>query len=132
MRRIRGFALLVLLIGAGVALQSQDSAPRFEPVKIISTAEAVYPATAMNPGTVVLNVTVSATGEIEKVDVVQAKPPFTEEALRTVRKWRFAPAKVNGEPVRSTVAVAFSFSQPTLWWPQTNPPASGANAGSAP
>jgi TonB family protein len=124
--RAIAIGLFVALIGAGLSLQSQNNIPHFEPAKVISAAEPVYPANVVNPGTVVLEVTVGETGRAENVSVVRAMPPFTEEALKAVQKWEFEPAKLDGEPIRSRVPVAFSFSRPTVWWPATGQPATGA------
>ena len=124
--RTIAIGLLLALTGAGLSLRSQNNIPHFEPVKVIATAEPVYPANVVNPGTVVLEVTVGETGKAESVNVVQAMPPFTEEALKAVQKWEFAPAKLDGEPIRSRVPVAFSFSRPTVWWPVTNQSPTGA------
>ena len=127
MRRIvTELSLLLLLAGFAAPLNSQSSPPRFEPAKAVATAEAVYPANAVNPGTVVLDVTVGTAGQIEDVKVIRAVAPFTQEALKAIQNWKFSPAKLDGQPIRSVVAVSFSFSQPTVWWPQTNPPGSDA------
>jgi TonB family protein len=127
MRRIvTKLSMLLLLTGFAAALHSQNASPRFEPAKVVSTAEAVYPANAVNPGTVVLEVTVGTSGQIEDVKVIRAVAPFTQEALTAIRNWRFSPAKLDGQPIRSVIPVSFSFSRPTVWWPQPNPPGPGA------
>jgi TonB family protein len=124
---ITGFGLLILLAGAGRSLLSQTNTPRFEPVKVISATEAVYPANVVNPGTIVLDVMVGTEGKIEEVKVARAMPPFTEEALKAIQRWEFAPAHLDGEPVRSIIPVVFSFSRPTVWWPQPDKLGSGVN-----
>ena len=124
---IIGLSFLSLLVGFPAPLQSQTTSPRFEPAKAVATAEAVYPANAVNPGTVVLEVTVGTEGQIEDVKVVRAVSPFTQEALKAIRNWKFTPARLDGQPVQSVVPVSFSFSRPTVWWPQTNPPQPGTS-----
>ena len=121
------FCLWVMLVGLAVPGKSQPNAPRFEPATVVSTSEPVYPPNAINPGTVVLEVTVGTEGQVEDVKTVRAAPPFTQEALNAIKKWKFAPARLDGQPVRSVVPVAFSFSRPTVWWPQTKPTEPGAN-----
>jgi len=111
--------LLALLLGAGASVKGQGGVPQLEPVKVLAAAEAVYPANTVSPGTVVLEVAVGTDGRIEDVRVVRAMPPFTEEALKAIRQWKFAPATIDGEPVRAVIPVAFSFSRPSVWWPQT-------------
>lgn len=127
MRALTGIGLFILLIGAGMSLQSQDSTSRFEPVKVIPTAEPIYPPNVVSSGTVVLEVTIATTGKVDGIRVIRAMPPFTQEAVKTVQKWEFEPARLDGEPIRTTVPVVVSFSRPSVWWPQTNQPASGTN-----
>ena len=107
---------LVFLFVGSVLLRSQETAPVFEPPEIIATAEAVYPANAVNWGTVVLRVTIGAKGEIEDVKVVRSFPGFDEQALSSIQQWKFRPARLDGKPIRSAIPVAFSFSQPRAWW----------------
>jgi TonB family protein len=87
----------------------------------------VYPANVVSPGTVVLEVAVGTDGRIEDVRVVRAMPPFTEEAMKAIQQWKFAPATIDGEPVRAVIPVAFSFSRPSVWWPQPDKLGSGIN-----
>lgn len=108
---------LVLIAGIAAPLRAQDKPSRFEPAEVVSTVETVYPPNAVNPGTVVLDVTVSPSGEVESVKVVRDAPGFTSEAQRVIQKWKFRPAKLDGQPIRSVVAVAFSFGQPLIWKP---------------
>ncbi|MBI4461208.1 MAG: energy transducer TonB [Acidobacteria bacterium] len=87
----------------------------YEPPQVLAAAEPVYPWNAVNPGTVVLEVSLDAAGKIEQVRVVQAAAGFTDEAQRAIQKWKFKAARLNGEPVPSVIPVAFSFSQPAIW-----------------
>ena len=127
--KTRIIGLSILLMGMGIALHSQDkeNANTFRPAKIVSATAPNYPFNVVNPGTVILEVTVGPTGKSEGVRVVQAMPPFTEEALKTVEKWVFEPAQLGGQPVQSAVPVVISFSQPTIWSPQTNRPEAGTS-----
>ena len=118
---ISWLCLWVLLVGLAVPVKSQTDVPHFEPARVVSTAEAVYPPNAIYPGTVVLEVTVGREGQIEDVKTVRAAPPFTPEALNAIKKWKFTSARLDGQPIRSVVPVAFSFSRPTVWWPSPNP-----------
>ena len=117
---VKILALTSLMLIAGLAvLKGEDRTPKFEPAAAISTVEAVYPPNVVNPGTVVLEVTVGPSGEIENVKVVREGPGFTSEALRVIRQWKFRPAKLDGQPIRSVIPVAFSFSQPLVSWPRS-------------
>ncbi|MBI3894810.1 MAG: energy transducer TonB [Acidobacteria bacterium] len=108
-------AMAVAISWAG-ALSGQENS-RYEPPQVIAAEEPVYPVNVVNPGTVVLEVTLDPAGEIEAVKVVQAAAGFNEEAQRVIRKWKFAPARLDGKPVRSVIPVVFSFSQPLVWRP---------------
>ena len=64
-----------------------------------------YPKTARSKGVegyVVLSLLISATGEIEKVQVLEASPSgvFEDAALQGVRSWRFEPAQYQGRNVK--------------------------------
>lgn len=52
-------------------------------------------------GHVVLSVLVNKTGNIERVKVIESKPPgvFDQAALDGIRQWRFEPATYKGEAV---------------------------------
>jgi len=64
-----------------------------------------YPKSARSRGVegyVVLSLLISATGEIEKVQVLEAQPSgvFEDAALQGVRDWRFEPAQYQGRNVK--------------------------------
>jgi len=111
------FALTMILLSAvrSAPLGAQDPPSRFQPAEVVSAVEPVYPLNTVYPGTVVLEVTIGPLGEVQNVKVVRDAPGFTTEAQRAIRKWRFRPARLDGEPIRSVMPVAFSFSQPLVW-----------------
>lgn len=64
-----------------------------------------YPPSARKQGVegyVVLSVLISATGEIEKVEVLESSPSgtFEQYAVEGVRNWRFEPATYQGRNVK--------------------------------
>jgi len=64
-----------------------------------------YPSSARKQGVegyVVLSLLISAAGEIEKVQVLEASPAglFEQSAVEGVRSWRFEPAQYQGRNVR--------------------------------
>ncbi len=64
-----------------------------------------YPRSARSKGVegyVLLSLLISATGDIEKVQVLEAQPAgvFEEAAQEAVRKWRFEPAQYQGRNVK--------------------------------
>ncbi len=91
------------------AAAPEKVAPRFEPIEVVSTVEPVYPANVVSWGTVILQLTVDEAGALDGIKVLRDVPPFTEEAQRAVKKWKFRAARLDDEPVRSSVIVVFSF-----------------------
>ncbi len=113
-----GIVLLLSLALGSVTLSASGQGPalNFQPPQVVSTVEPSYPANTVAGGTVVLEVTVSASGEVKDVRVLQKAGGFTQEAIAAVRKWKFKPASLDGKPVTASIPAAFSFSQPIVWW----------------
>ena len=116
MKTVICLAICLALIGATPPTKTQKISLDFQPPQVVSTAEPSYPANTVAGGTVVLKVTVGASGEIEDVSVLQDAMGFTQQAIEAVRKWKFKPAMLDGKPVVASIPVAFSFSQPVVWW----------------
>jgi TonB family protein len=72
----------------------------------------------MANGTVVLDVMISEEGEVRNVQVRRDIASETEEAVRSVKTWKFAPAKFNGKAVTSRMTVAVTFNPS----PYSSPP----------
>lgn len=113
-----GLIICLALVSATLSAQGQEKPADFLPPQVISTVEPSYPVNTVAGGTVVLKVTVGSNGEVKDVQVLQKAGGFTQQAVETVRKWKFAPARLNGKPVTASLPVAFSFSQPVVWWNQ--------------
>jgi TonB family protein len=111
-RLIIPIAILSVFAAIGLAQRPQEAAPRLEPAEILTTAELFYPPQSIGFGTVVLQVTLGDSGAIEDVKVVKDIKSLTPEAVKCVKKWSFKPARLNGKPVRSMIAVAFTFNNP--------------------
>jgi len=63
--------------------------------KVIRTSEPDYPKIVKHAhigGSVRLNVTVLANGDVAKVEVLGGNPIFAESATKAVLKWKYAPA----------------------------------------
>jgi|SRR3989304_5276536 len=120
MRRFVLFVVfLVLSAGAVLAQKPTEKAgekrePQFEPAGVAVAADVDYPIKSIAEGTVVLQVTVKTAGEAEEVKVLRGVPSLTEEALRSIKKWKFTAAKLDGKPIRSTVPVVFVFTRPVI------------------
>ncbi len=116
---MRHVALLVylysLFIGLQTLLEQKKPAPvQFDPPTVVSSAEAIYPLQSIASGTVVLEVSLDESGAIADVRVVHGIASLTEPAECSIRQWKFEPARLNGETIRSKMAVAFSFIPPNV------------------
>lgn len=83
-----------------VAAAKVADSTRLAPMKI---TEAVWPEEAKAKGvkgTVVLNLHIAPTGEVEQADVVSGDPLLTQAAVDCAKQWRFQPYIKNGVPVK--------------------------------
>ena len=113
---IRATAALVLLLAATSAEKPRaERAFVFEPAEVLAVSDMYYPPQSVAFGTVVLQVVIGESGQIEDVKVIRHIPSLTEEALRSVKKWKFKPATLDGQPVRSVIPVAFTFTRRQLF-----------------
>ena len=81
------------------------------PAKIVN-ADPVYPPEAREArlqGVVIMEVTLSPTGEVSDVEVLRSVPQLDEAAVAAVRQWRYEPTLVDGEPVPILLTVTVNF-----------------------
>lgn len=81
----------------------------------ISRPPPTYPREALRRGvggTVRVQVTVSPDGSVDRMDVAQSSGNryLDRAAMEAVRRWRFAPAMRNGQPVSATVMIPVDFA----------------------
>ena len=81
----------------------------YTPAKVVSAADTQFPLQTTADGVVVFSVSVGASGEVRKINVLNDVPPFTDTAEQSLRDWKFAPAAQNGRPEESEMLVAFVF-----------------------
>ena len=64
-------------------------------------------------GTVIVRLVVNERGEVEEVTVLRGDGAFRETIERTLKQWRYAPAMVQGRPVRvyHVVRIPFRLSE---------------------
>lgn len=97
-----------------------SSSTAFEPAEILAATDIPYPIQSVAIGTVVLEVTVSNTGDVEAVQPIREIQSLTDVAIDSVRDWSFKPASLNGTPIRSRTTVAVTFNPPAI--PAANVP----------
>ncbi len=111
MYRLMGRVVLLFLLAGVLRAQkpAEDKTPSFEPIQVRQIVEPAYPLDSIANGVVILKVVVTPAGAIYSVDVLHGIASLTEEAVKTVRKWHFDPARLNGRRVESSTIVAFAF-----------------------
>jgi TonB family protein len=84
----------------------------YVPAGIVSFVYPEYPLNSVAWGSVIVQITVNTSGQVEDTKVLHAMEPFTKYALDAVGKWKFKAATLKGEPVSSQVTVAYVFQTP--------------------
>ncbi len=77
--------------------------------KVVPTYPAVAQAIRAS-GTVVLQATISRTGAIENLRVMEGPPLLRQAALDAVKQWRYRPYMLNGQPVEVETTVNVQFT----------------------
>lgn len=81
--------------------------------KAVSAPPPVYPPLAMRArieGTAVVFVVVGTDGTVEVAEPASGHPLLSEAAVEAVRRWRFAPTRLSGEPVKVSGQVTVNFT----------------------
>jgi TonB family protein len=100
------------------ASEGRDERPVSEeplaPAVLITRVDPEYPESARRAGvegTVVLDATISETGQVTQIAVERGLPlGVTEVAVAAVRRWKYEPARGRNGPVASHKAVRIVFS----------------------
>ena len=84
--------------------------------KLISRVDPVYPPLARQTrisGTVRLRGIIGKDGSVLELSVLSGHPLLIQSALEAVRKWKYTPTLVGGEPVdvETTIDVIFSLNE---------------------
>ena len=80
--------------------------------KLISTTAPVYPLAARQAsidGDVVIQAVIDKNGNVTQADVISGPAMLRQAALNAVRRWKYAPSVLDGQPVsiQTTVTVKF-------------------------
>jgi periplasmic protein TonB len=71
-----------------------------------------YPLSAMashKVGKVLLRYLVHADGAVTDIEVLRGEEPFASEAVTAVRRWRYDPARYNGQPISVSHVIELRF-----------------------
>jgi TonB family protein len=67
-------------------------------------------------GTVILEVAISPSGDVESARVISGHPILAQRAVEEVRGWKYKPFVENGVPVEVTTEVGVAFIRDTAEW----------------
>jgi TonB family protein len=110
----QGMAFVWLsVLPVGLAASDVAEEAKFQPPAAVSVSAIPEQPVSAQHGALVLDVRVSATGEVEDIEVRRDLPPLTKEVIRAVKTWKFAPAKLEGRCVPSRITVAVNFNPPS-------------------
>jgi TonB family protein len=87
--------------------------PAYAPAQLNTATFAPYPTNTKAQGSVVLNVTIGATGNVTKVVTLNDVPPLTASAIGALKNWTFSAASYEGTAVESHMVVAVVFRSPS-------------------
>jgi TonB family protein len=82
---------------------------------LLKKVDPVYPANAVRmriEGSVLLDATISKTGNITGLKVVSGDPQLARAAADAVKRWKYAPYLLNGEPVEIQTQITIKFKLP--------------------
>jgi len=85
-----------------------------EPPRLMHRVEPEYPTIAARGhirGTVKLRISIAADGAVKNVTALSGPPVLIQAAVDAVRRWRYAPALLHGQPVPAEEEVSIAFSQ---------------------
>jgi periplasmic protein TonB len=103
-------------IAGGVPGENGDAVRvggNIRPPRIIKLVKPAYPAEAIHAhveGVVLLEATVTATGDVIDVKVISGPPMLIPAAIKAVEEWKYEPTIINGRPVPVILTATVNFS----------------------
>ena len=89
-------------------------APKLVPPRLLSSPDVDYPREASGEATVVLALTIDASGDVKEAAATEGAEPFASAAIAAARTWRFDPATRDGAPIPSKIRFRVSFKAPVV------------------
>jgi protein TonB len=80
--------------------------------KLINSVAPIYPANARSSGVqgeVVVDTTIDKTGKVVKMHVVSGPLMLRESALDSLKRWKYEPSSLNGDPVEVQMQITIKF-----------------------
>ena len=100
--------LMALLVGLTVTPTSSVFAYGldFIPPDVVTAGEIPYPPDSIASGIVTVSINLEAAGQVQNVQVLRDIPSLTDPTVTAVKTWTFAPGKLEGKPVASSLNVS--------------------------
>ncbi len=92
--------------------EKADQRTKYVPVGIMSFDYPEYPVNSVASGSVVVQVTVSDSGDIAEVEFLHTMAGFDGLVREALKKWQFRPASLAGGPIPAKIVIAFVFQAP--------------------
>jgi TonB family protein len=117
---MKTFPLLSVCLAVGLAVSARAQMPQLRPehvgLQIIQTDEAQFPLTLRNSwvmnGEATIAINVDNTGRLVECLVTSySRKEFADEAVGSLKRWKFEPARLNGEPWPAVQELRFDFSR---------------------
>ena len=87
---------------------------RYVPPDVVTAGEIPYPPDSIASGIVTLSIDLDTAGQIRNVLVLRDIPSLTDPAVSAVKSWMFAPGKLEGKPIASSLNVSVVFNPGNL------------------
>ena len=85
---------------------------QIKPPRLVSTVLPEYPAMARNAGVegdVVVDTTIDENGKVATMKIISGPVLLRQAALDALRRWKYEPSKLNGQPVQVQMTVTIKF-----------------------
>lgn len=106
--KLGGAALAaVLVVTAGARGQTDGE---YQGVRVAQAVNIAYPPNSQVAGMVTLDVSVDASGVVQKIQAVRDMAPFTSAAENGLKSWKFEPAMVDGQPTGGKARISVVFN----------------------
>jgi TonB family protein len=82
--------------------------------QVISHVSPIYPLAAKEAGIygdVILQTTIDQKGNVVNAKVISGPVMLRQPALDALKRWRYAPSTLNGQPISVAMSVTIKFSK---------------------
>jgi TonB family protein len=120
--RLLAFLLLLTCLATLTAAQEPTPEPAPDRVRVpnsemrsllLRKVQPVYPPLARQAriqGTVVMNVSINKSGDVEEVQLFSGHPILAPAAIAAVKQWKYQPYLINAEPVDIQTVIQVNFT----------------------